>query len=225
MNKIITSIFVLFLTIPTISFSAKIKDETKKIEIYGIQYSPVNFFEGSPFLDKDWSISKLDLNNGNVIEDIRIKYNILSSDIVFYHDKFRKLFSVDQATLKSFTLNYKQSNYMYFEKYIGDNVGYKLNNNDFVHIVYKGNIKFFIKHTAYISETNDINSKDKILPTDLFFIQKGNETHEIKLKIKSIIRIFPKEKQYIKKIVSDYKLKNRSINDIAKLIELLDRQI
>lgn len=224
-NKIIITIILFQLFIVSQSFGSKIKDETKKMEIYGILYFHPNIYDGSPYLYNDWSFSSLELVNGDVVDNVRVKYNILTSEIIFYHDKFRKLFAVDQATLKSFTINYNRADSLHFEKYNGNDIGYRLKKNDFVHLLYKGNLKFIVKHTANVSEANDLNSKDKIFPKNIYFIIKGNETIEIRLKTKSVLKIFPEHKQELKKLISENKIKNHSEKELARFIKLIDENL
>ncbi|MDA3931079.1 MAG: hypothetical protein PF541_19180 [Prolixibacteraceae bacterium] len=189
--------------------------------LLGILYQHPRGVEGSTFLSEDWCSGNIKMYDGSVVNDVRLKYDILKNDLVFYNPEFKRIFIIDPVTISSFTMVEKQ-NTMYFIKYNGVELGYRLKNNDLIHVLYNGKIKLLAKHTSDISEANDINSKDKIYPKDYYFIQNGDVVHEIKLKLNSVLRLFPKQKQKIKKLASEIHFRRKSETEMHRLIEGID---
>ncbi|HPR60855.1 MAG TPA: hypothetical protein PLF35_07915, partial [Prolixibacteraceae bacterium] len=149
----------------------------EKVNIIGILYKHPNNYEGSPYLFPDWKNGKVYLNNGQTADNLQLKFSILSGELIFYHETLKKLFVVDPISINAFSI-YNNADSLFFIKYEGENLNYRLKNGDFVEILYSGQIKFMLKHTANISIANELNSKDKIFARKRYFIQIGEKTFE-----------------------------------------------
>lgn len=196
--------------------------ENSGVEIFGILYSQPHGLEGSPYLFNDWSTGNIIMYNSQEATNVKLKYNILDNELIYYNDRHRRLFTVDRNTIISFTLKPGSTDSMYFEKYDGEEIGYRIRKNDFVHVMYNGKIKFLARHTAEISEANDISSKDKIFPKNIYFIETPNGTNEIKLNLRSVQKTFPHQKQEIKKLATQVRFRKKSELSMTKLIEQID---
>ncbi|MBN2263347.1 MAG: hypothetical protein JW735_10560 [Prolixibacteraceae bacterium] len=194
----------------------------EKVNIVGILYNHPNNYEGSPYLFPDWKNGKVYLSNGQTAENLQLKFSILSGDLIFYHETLKKLFVVDPISINAFTI-YNNTDSLFFKKYEGENLSYRLKNGDFVEMLYNGQIKFMLKHTANISVANELNSKDKIFPRKRYFIQIGENTFETKAKINAVSKLFPESKKEIKRFVNEQHLKRKSLPDIVQLLKYIDK--
>lgn len=192
------------------------------VNMYGILYYQPHGLDGSPYLMNEWSKGSVTLITRQTTTSILLKFNIISNDLIFYNEKFKNLYTADRNTVTSFILNQGQSNQMNFIRYSGTEVGYRLKNNEFVQVVYDGKLKFLAKYSASISDANDLSSKDKVFPKNYFFIQNGERVDEIRLNLRSIIKLYPDRKHEIKKAASQMRFRKQSISDMSQLIKGLE---
>lgn len=202
----------------------KSSNNDEKVNIQGVLYHALNKYEGSPYLFDKWVNGNLYLENGKTAYDIKLKFNILNGSLIFYHEVHRKLYTVDQNTVKSFTLKSNSSDSLYFEKYNNEDFGFKLKTNEFVQVLHQGEIKFYIKHTSTISVANELNSKDKIFPKKRYFIHTNEFICDVKPSIKSVTKVFGNKKRIYRQLASKNHLKNKSLADISKLLSLIEEQ-
>jgi hypothetical protein len=180
--------------------------------------------EGNPYLFEDWKSANILLENGKIAEGEKVKFNIISNDLLFYNEDLKRVFVVDRGTIKNFTINPGTPDSLFFIKYIGENIGYKLKENDFIHVLQSGAISFFVKNSADIVNASDVNSKDRIYPKAYYFLQTRNGFFEIELNVNSIIKLFPERKKEIKMLAKTNKIKRNSVKSITKLIGLFNNQ-
>ena len=76
-----------------------------EVNLYGILFHQPRGLDGSPFLFNSWSVATINLYNGQVANNVRTKFNILTNDLIFYNEKFRNLFIIDRETVASFILD------------------------------------------------------------------------------------------------------------------------
>ncbi|MFA9392916.1 MAG: hypothetical protein ACERKD_24125 [Prolixibacteraceae bacterium] len=217
--------YTLALVLTIISTGAKAqtaKEADSAIKLYGILYYQPHGLEGSPYLNPEWKPATINLYNGQVAKNIQVKFNRINNDLIYYNEKFKNLFIVDRNTIDSFTIHSGQNIPMNFIKYSGNGLGYRLKNDDFVHLIYDGKIKFFAKYSAEITEANDLNSKDKVFAKNYYFLQNDQGLSEIKLKLRSIIKLYPEKKHELKKIAAHMHFRSHSTSDMMQLIQTFE---
>ena len=192
------------------------------VNMYGSLFLQPRGLEGSPYVFKDWSIGTVNLYNGQTASDLLVKFNILSNDLIFYNEKFKNLFTADRETVSSFTMETQDGQKLLFIKYNDESLGYKLNKGDFVHQIYDGKLQLLIKYSASISDANELNSRDKINPLTYYFVIDSHEATEIRLKLKSIIKLYPDRKQEIKKLASQLHFRKNSVGHMVQLIKAIE---
>lgn len=224
MKKIkITYVFFALLVVCSTTVNGKSNGTpNNRVNMYGILFYQPRGLEGSPYLFGDWCTGTVHLYNGQVAENLLVKFNILNNDLIFYNETFKNLFTADRETVTSFYLETKNNRTLKFIKYKQQPLGYKLQTNDFVHQIYSGKLQLLAKYTASISDANDLNSRDKINPKTFYFIVDNDEAKEIKLKLKSIIKLYPDRKQEIKKLASNLHFHKKSVDDMIRLIQAIE---
>jgi hypothetical protein len=190
----------------------------QQVNLYGILFYQPHGLDGSPYLSNDWHIGNVKLINGEEATLVKMKFNILTNDLVYYNEHFKNLFTADKQTVESFVIKKDRPDSMLFIKYHGPELGYKLKNNDFVHLAHAGKIKLFVKYSADVSEANDITSRDKIYPRYNYFIVHNEELTELKLNLKSFIKAFPEHKKEIRKLGAAIHFRNKSLTDLTRLL-------
>lgn len=86
------------------------------------------------------------LQNGKVATNVKCRFNIVSNDLLFYNESLKRVFIAEKDFVTSFTIDAGNADSLFFFKYNGSDVGYRLKNDDFVHSLYKRKINFFVKH-------------------------------------------------------------------------------
>lgn len=197
----------------------------QQVDLYGILFYQPHGLDGSPYLYNEWNTGNVILENGLEATAVRMKVNILSNDLVYYNEHFKNLFIADKATVHSFVLKKDRPDSMMFIKYQGPELGYKLKNKDFVHLVHQGKITLLAKYSADVSEANDITSRDKIYPRNNFFILYNNKLTELKLSQKSLIKTFPEHKKEIRRLATSIHFRNKSLSDMNRLIDFFEEAL
>lgn len=219
-NIIITLIFV-FAVQKALAFNHP--KSQNKVDISGYLYLNPHNYQGSPYLNDSWMLGTIFLENGDEVNNIRLKYNRLTGELVFYHENLKQLFAVDPLILNSFVLNSEETDSLLFTKFTGNDIGVKLRNGDFINYLFKGGHNFFVKRSASIIEAKEVDTKDKIVLQDEYFLQTDTQVNEIKLTLKSLISNFPNRKQELKKLARKNHFRRKNENDMLKMILFLDK--
>lgn len=193
------------------------------VKLTGISYSYPIGFEGSPYLFDDWKIANLLLENGEVAEAVKVKLNLVNNDLVFYNEELKRVFVVDKETVRSFTINPGREDSLYFVRYLGEGIGYKLKTNDFITVLDSGAVCFYLKNMADVVNASDVTSKNKIYPKKYYFLQGKNGSVQVKLSYRSIYKLFPGKRKEIKKLISQNKLSRANEWNVKNLIGLINQ--
>jgi hypothetical protein len=193
------------------------------IKLTGYLYAYPVGIEGSPYLQEDWQVGDLNLENGRTANNVRIRFSLINNDLIFYNESLKRVFVADRETIKSFIMNPGSKDSLLFIKYWGPEVGFKLKKNDFVHVLYQGKINFMKKYFADIINANDINSRNKVFPQKYYFVNFDNQTVEIKLNYRSIYHLFPSKKKEIKKIISENRIRKASEKNLEILFNIINK--
>jgi hypothetical protein len=195
----------------------------ENVKLTGRYYTYPIGLDGSPYLQNDWQEGNLNLENGKTAFNIKIRFNIINNDLIFYNESLKRVFIADKETVKSFIMNPGRNDSLLFIKYSGPNVELKLKNNDFVHVLCQGKINFIVKHLADVIDANEVNSKDRVYPKNFYFLNFGNKTVDINLSYRSVYNQFPSKKKEIKRLISENKLRHVSEANLIKLFTLIDK--
>lgn len=195
----------------------------ENVKLTGHYYIYPISLEGSPYLQDEWQAGNLNLENGKTARDIKIRFNIINNDLIFYNESLKRVFIADKETVRSFIMNPGRNDSLLFIKYSGPEIGFKLKNNDFVHLLCQGKINFIVKHTADVVDANEVNSKDRVFPKNFYFLNFNNKTVDIALNYRSVYNLFPSKKKEIKRLISENKIRKANENNLIKLINLIDK--
>jgi hypothetical protein len=193
--------------------------------LWGEAYFQPQRFDGTPYLFDNWSNCEVRLKNGKVAEQVKVKFNILTNDLVFYNNAFKRLFKIDKNTVDAFILRPDEPDSLSFFLYKGSYQSLRIQNNDFIEVLHQGKIALWAKHTAEITTTNEMNSRDKIFPKDYYFLVTDEGIVDVSLRVKSLVKALPGYKKEIKALAKEHRIKNKSAKSMAKLIGLLNENL
>lgn len=190
--------------------------------MYGeIYYNPMGY-EGTPYFQENWSVGKVYLKNGKTVENVQVKLNILTNDLIFYNANYKRLFKADKNTVDAFTLHPDSDDSLYFIRYEGPSLSYRLQTGDLIQVLQNGDLSLWVKRTSNVSSSNDVSNRDKIYPKNFYFLKTEKGVFETSLSVKSIVNHLPQRKQEIKEIVKTNKIRSKSEKNLSRLISLLN---
>jgi hypothetical protein len=195
-----------------------------KVRLTGSAYVFPLGLEGTPYLNQDWSFADIVLENGMVAVDEKVKFNMVTNDLIFYNEDLKRIFILDKETVKEFRIKNGKETTNTFVKYLGSAVGFKLKTNDFVEFLAGDQLRFNVRHSADIVEANDVNSKNKVYPKKYYYVEFDGKATPVNLRLRSIYRLFPGQKKNIKQLVHQNKLKRSGEKNVKKLIDLLNNE-
>jgi hypothetical protein len=217
-------ISIILLTVVALFFTLNAHSQhNDNVNIAGqLYYFPIGM-EGSSYLFEEWQNATIKFESGKTASEIKVRFDMLNNNLLFYNDELRRVFIVDGETIERFTLN-TTSPEMNFIKYTGSDVGYKLRQGNLVHIVHEGSFNFLVKYAAEVVKATELGNKDKIHPIKYYFLNTGNQTSEIRIRYSSVYKHFPSKKKEIRKLISEHKLGRVSVAKIGLLLTLMEKE-
>ncbi len=223
MKKII---FVFFLiTLVSTSFAYTTDSDLitpDKTNLSGKLYILPTGLDGSPYLYEEWSDTDIYLENGKIAKNIKSKLNVITNDLVFYNESLLRVFMIDKEVLKYFVFNPGLKDSSLFIKYKGVEQGFRLKKDYLVEVLHQGEISFILKHFAEVISPNDLTSKKKVYSKKSYFLIANDIPVEIKLRYRSIYKLFPEHKKEIKKIINENKIRRVNKQNMVKLLSIIE---
>ena len=190
-------------------------------EVYIISSLENQYF----FLQKDWVNSRIVLEDGDVFDNLRVRYQVNNDELIAYNDKLKTLFKVDKNKISKF---------------------YLLNNNaerEFVRMNFDGmqpKVRFFerlytgkctllayhnvdeIKVTPYEDKSGIMRDSQYKLDVTYFMYTQEKGFDKVLPNKRSFFKLLPQRKKEIRKIFRQNKLilsGNESMIQAFKLID------
>jgi hypothetical protein len=178
---------------------------------------------GSAYSDDNYLIGNIFLQNGKHIENVKLKFNLQTNDLIVYQEIIHQLVIIDKYTVKGFELINKSGTEKYsrvqdltdkdFSKY-----------GTYVRVLYDGSISFYkFRYKEKVNFQTPSNSylykyDDK---TDYYLRLSGKE-EKVKLRHSTLNKLFPAYKSEIAKFVHSSRVKPRSEEGFVKIVEYID---
>lgn len=210
---------------PTYNQSSNRLEGKLQGEIYYMSSLANNNF----FLQKDWVTGSITLTDGDVFENVKLRYMAFGDELVAYNDNARTLFIVEKNTVKEYT--FKSSG-------IGLNVQRRFVNLDSLNLVggksyfeelYTGGAKLLAYHfvnavkvTPYTDNTGIMRDTEYKAAVNYFLFTNKNELFRIQRKKASFYKIYPENKKEIRKLFRKNRISLIDQNSLIQAINLLD---
>lgn len=164
----------------------------------------------------DWEVGEVLLENGNVVKDVKIRYNSYTDELLWIRDLDFQAVIVEREKVKEFT--FKVSNKTLTKLDI-DNQIIISRPDIFVQILTQG------KHSIYAYRNIGYHkNKDEFYENDMYFMKTNNKLYKIRLRKKEIFTLFPNDKKEIKRLIRKNNLKVKTEIGFANLINLLNER-
>ncbi len=177
---------------------------------------------GHPFfLSSEWYVGSITVN-GNIFEDVFLKYNIYTDELILKAERYRGgtvVISLNNEFVDNFRLG---------DRYFVNSINFKVRGlqTDFVELLYHGNFDFFVSYVKLFN--NNYNNKTpygnytKTLSS--FYIFQGGLLVSVGSK-KSLLDYFELYKKEIKKFMKKHKIKygKASYKELSVLMQYCDK--
>lgn len=195
-------------------------------EIYYI--SPLS--NTSYFLQKDWEEGSITLKDGDVFENMRMRYMAFGDELVAYNVNNRSLFVVDKSTVKEFVFySQLEKGGSAQQKFINLDSLHLLFNRTFFQELYSGTSKLLcfhqmeqIKVSPYIGVGGKLYDVEYRLKTIYYILSKENGLSKIQLKNRSLYSLNIEHKKEIKRLLRKNRINISSESSAIQAVETLD---
>jgi hypothetical protein len=232
--------FLLLVTTTTISFAQTDKtlvgteENLRNISrLAGVVYTTnmdglYEGIKGTPYLFNEWKKGNIYLIDNTYINDVSIKYNIYTDDILYLNSKSGDSLIIDRSLINSFEITGDNSNNLLLFKEISLRP-YKKDKSTFVKVLYDGKSKFIVKYTKtfikadYKGAYSAGRKYDEYIDDQQYYIMKDDNTPaKIKLNKKSVTKVLSDKDDKIKSYLNEHKLALDNEDDVERLLQYYD---
>ncbi|HKI87799.1 MAG TPA: hypothetical protein VKA38_02145 [Draconibacterium sp.] len=155
------------------------------------------------FLQKDWVIGILKLEDGTIFRNVRMRYQAHDDELIVYNNNLRTLFIIDKEIVKSFTVQVG-TKVIRFEKLYFD--GFQKGDRYFQDL-YKGTSKLLafhfiddVKINPYTDRYGILRDKEYRPAVHYYLYNEKNGFSRLLMKRKSFLKVYPEHKKEIRKL-------------------------
>ncbi|MDN5200077.1 hypothetical protein QQ008_01860 [Fulvivirgaceae bacterium BMA10] len=178
--------------------------------------------EGSPYLTKDFMMGQIELENGEIYDDVMLRYNLYADQVEV--TKEEKVYSFVPEMLRKFRFQHDKE-YLEFQNGF-EGVGEEgFSTKDYFLVLYKGNSALLKRMESVVkeSESREYGSSKKgkwFSLSERYYIQKDQTFFEIKKTKKSLRSFFSTDDKEISAYIKKAQIKTDK--DFANVIKYLD---
>lgn len=183
---------------------------------------------GSSFLYEDWKKGKVILSNGNILDDLFLKYDIYSNQLLLKKRDQEHIFMSTQIEYFEF-IPHSNQNPRRFKAFYLPLAKSEHEAHQFYEVLYQGKYLLLRQPIKIVLEA-DLESSfnsgrhyDEFISKDRFYVRdKENRFHRFKLSAKGLVKVLPQEKSRIKSMQKQYGFDLSSVKGLVELLEMLE---
>ena len=184
------------------------------------------------FLQKDWVNGTIVLKDGDIFENVRMRYMAYGDELVAYNNDIKTLLVVDKNTVKEFIFKVSSETGTSTEiKFINLDSLNLPNNRSYFQWLYSGKAKLLCFHQIEEEKVNPYNGIDgKKYDTEfrlksMYYIWSNEKDFSrIQLNNRSLCNLFPENKKAIKKMFRKNRINISNEKSAIQAVELLDSE-
>ena len=233
---------LIFFALMLISISAPVRafnpeknniDSLSLIKLTGETYFERKGYKGEQFYNKNWMSGDILLLNGEMIYDEALKYNGLFDELIWHNKYINQNFKLDKLLISEFWFKTEQNVAVHFKHITVNNLSSTNKQSDvFAEVGVEGKVSLYIQRKISIVNVDDVSidgtlyKQETIRATPMYYLKLSSDSYVLleKIKLKSLLQLFPTQKEQINKLVKNNKLKLKTEVDLFKLIVLLNNQ-
>lgn len=180
---------------------------------------------GSPYFTDAWLAADIHLNNGQVLEDVRSRYNIWSDAIEVVHRA--DTLQLSEVLVRGFTFIMPGGNEISFQNRIGVMPG-EFGRNAYLQVLHSGEqAGVYKRHSRVIREAQQgasgfgfVERHDSLEPREmLLFKDENGEFHRVRLNRRNVLRLFGDHSNAIRDYARQNNLDFSSERDFVRLVQ------
>ena len=180
---------------------------------------------GSPFFSDAWLTADILLNNGQVLEEVRSRYNIWSDAIEVIHRA--DTLQLSEVLVRGFTFIMPGGNEISFRNRVGVMPG-EFGRNAYLQVLYEGEkTGVFKRHTRVIREAQQgaggfgfVERQDSLEAREmLLFLDPNGEFQRVRLNRRSVLGLFGDRSNAVRDYARQNNLDFRSENDFVRMVQ------
>ncbi|MCA1761083.1 MAG: hypothetical protein LC658_15050 [Bacteroidales bacterium] len=196
-------------------------------KLTGLAYRIPPLANSIHFLQDSWVEGNILLEDGDLFDNLRIRYLAFHDELVVYNPNLKQLFIVDKEKVNSFTFNYPQGEQkfvkLYFDAFV--DAGYR-----YFDLKYQGSRWLVTFHYIYEEKTSvyrDAYGKlrdSRLQPKKTYFMYFPEEEQfrRVQSKRRWFIRFFPENKREVRRMFRKNNLRRFDEKEMIQAFELLD---
>lgn len=178
------------------------------------------------FLQNDWVDSRIILEDGDVYDNLKVRYLVYSDELIAYNDKLRTLFKVDKNKINRFFI-IDTSGEKEFVKldFNGIQPGYR-----FFEVLFSGTSSLLAFHrideisvNPYLDKFGIMRDSEYKLNINYYLYSQEKGFEKLTAKKRSFRRLFPEHKKEIRKIFRRNKISLSGKESMVQAVELLNQ--
>ncbi|QIA09301.1 hypothetical protein [Draconibacterium halophilum] len=172
----------------------------------------------------DWMPGSVSFVNGNVFENMQLRYQAFEDELISYNENGRFLYLVEKELVESFT--FEDGNRT--RKFIRLTKNNNQQTNMYLEELYKGDISLLVNWYIYEQSVSPFADRNGItravdyqLHKDYYLYTEQDGLNKIRLNKRALFSQFPEHKKEIRKLLRQNKLFVNSEASMAKALFLL----
>lgn len=184
-------------------------------------------FIGDMYFNKDWESGDVLLNNGEYIQNKKLKYNGFEDELIWLNDLHFQKIKIDKASIREFKFNDKN---LVFRKINENEVFRDSTKQIFVQVAVDDSVSLFIQRKVslhwprYLVVNNVRRKYDVLIHTPVYIIRTVDKKIHVleKLSRRNVLSIFKEHPETVRSIIRSRELNLKKESDLIQLIHLLN---
>lgn len=180
-------------------------------------------YKGNPYLINRWMTGDIEMVGGEVVKGVMVKLDIYNDEMVYYHEKLKRVFIIDKGIIAKARLKDSLGDNLNIVK-LSTDIGSKFG-GFYIQLV-DDDIALFFKPRKLLELNNsDIPSDGKIgsfYRRDHYYM--NNETfQQVSLRKRKMLKQFPKHKKELSKFITKNRLRLKNQHDLTKVFKAINQ--
>lgn len=229
---ILTALLLPFLCSAQNNLSYKNIDVSKlnEPEVYGEIITSQTVTLGSQFYFNTWQNGTIAFTSGKEAKNVSINYNGYIDELIWLNPSLKTVIVQKEGVKRFYSYSQTTSSLVEFEKKVIKVPYYANPKETFLHVLCRGEVNLYAFRQIVITgkEINQEGSRAIELPVvsakPIYYIETKNNSFVPLHKInrRSVLKIFPNEKEAIKRVLSEKKIRIKTENDLIRAIDTIN---
>lgn len=178
------------------------------------------------FYHDKWYNGSIVLTDGDVIENMKLRYMSFSDKLIAYNDAIRSLFIVDKDIVDTFYIDSEKIKQKFVRIYYdGTPDGHR-----YFEVLYSGTRLLLVYHTIIVKKIRPYKNEFGILSDTeyekdktYYLYSQSSGFERIKISRRSLYHVFPDQKKEIKKVLRENKIEYKNEWSLIRAVSELDK--